>query len=508
MMGVVTKTGRGAPSRRWLAPVGLALTAALLSGCAVGPDYMAPVLDLPTKWMNTGKSTQKPAQLNRWWVRFGDPTLSQLVEEAVAGNLDVAAAKARIREARATLRQSEGSLFPTLDGSASATRIKAGGVSGGQSFSGPTYPQYQAGFDAGWELDLFGGNRRGVEAATRSAEATEDQLYSTLLTLIGDVASNYTEARGYQARIDLARRTAASQRETAELTRARLTAGSASGVDVAKAEAQAATTEAAIPNYETAYAEAVHRLGVLLGRDPSAVASRMKRGGAVPAPRRNLPAGIPAQVLVNRPDVRSAERSLAAATARIGQAEAQRYPSLTLAGSVATTGTKLGDLGKSSTISWSIGPSLSVPIFNGGKLKAAVDIAEAQRDQSFISFKATVLSALEDVENALVSLSQERIRAQSLTQAAQRYSEAARLSRTLYQTGSSSFLDVLDAERSAYSAQDALIVSRVAIATDFIALAKALGGGWDKPVDVDKPLVVDANTGPRLAIGATDAAKP
>lgn len=504
----VTKARPATGRSRRTGFAGLVLTAVLLSGCAVGPDYMAPVLDLPTKWLNAGKSKQKPAQLSRWWVKFGDPLLSQLIEEAVAGNLDVAKAKAAIREARATLRQSEGSLFPTLDGSGSATRIKTGGVSGGQVASGPTYPQYQAGFDASWELDLFGGNRRGVEAATRAAEASEDQLYSTLLTLIGDVASYYTEARGYQARIELARRTASSQRETAELTRARLTAGTASGVDVAKAEAQAATTEAAIPTYEAAYAEAVHRLGVLLGRDPGAVASRMKRGGSVPAPRRNLPAGIPAQVLVNRPDVRAAERSLAQATALIGQAEAQLYPSLTLSGSLATTGTKLGDLGKSTTISWSVGPAISVPIFNAGKLRAAVDVAAAQRDQSFVTFKSTVLSALEDVENALVSLSQERVRSQSLAEAAQRYSEAARLSRTLYQTGASSFLDVLDAERSAYSAQDSLIVSRVAIATNFIALAKALGGGWDKAVDVDKPLVVDVNTGPRLAIGPTDAPKP
>jgi NodT family efflux transporter outer membrane factor (OMF) lipoprotein len=494
-MSDVTRT-----TRRGFA--GLALTALMLSGCAVGPDYMAPVLELPTKWMRASSSSkQKPAQLDRWWVRFGDAQLSRLIEEAVEGNLNVAAAKARIREARASLRQAEGSLFPTLNGSASALRVKPGGVSGGQIVSGPSYPQYRAGFDAGWELDLFGGNRRGIEAATRAAEASEDQLYATLLTLIGDVASNYVEARGYQARIDLARRTAASQRETAELTRARLTAGTASGVDVAKAEAQAASTEAAIPMYETAYAEAVHRLGILLGRDPSAVVSRMKRGGAIPAPRRNLPTGIPAQVLVNRPDVRAAERQLAAATALIGQAEAQLYPNLTLTGSLATTATKLGDLGKSTTIAWSVGPAISIPIFNGGKLRAAVDVAAAQRDQSFVTFKATVLAALEDVENALVSLAQERVRSGNLTEASQRYREAARLSRTLYQTGASSFLDVLDAERSAFTAEDSLIVSRVAIATDYIALAKALGGGWDRPVEVDKPLIVDVDTGPRLAIG-------
>jgi NodT family efflux transporter outer membrane factor (OMF) lipoprotein len=500
--------GRPSAERRIgrTATVSVLLAAAIgLGGCSVGPDYMAPMLDLPTKWLNSGSSKQTPARIDRWWVRFGDPQLSRLIDEAVEGNLDVAKAKAAIREARATLRQSESGLFPTLSNSDAVTRQKAGGVSNGSYFTGQTFTTYRAGFDAGWEIDLFGGTRRGIEAATRSAEASEDQLYATLLTLIGDVASNYIEARGYQARIDLARRTAASQRETAELTRARLAAGTASGVDVAKAEAQAASTEAAIPNYERAYAAAVHRIGVLLGRDPGAVVGRMRTGGAIPSPKRTLPAGIPAQVLASRPDVRAAERRLAAATALIGKAEADLYPSLTLSGALSSTGVKLGDLGKSSTVAWSVGPSVSIPILNGGRLKAAVDVAAAQRDQSFVAFKAVVLSALEDVENALVALAQERVRAESLTQASQRYRDASRLSRTLYQSGSSSFLDVLDAERSLFSAEDALIVSRVSIATDYVALAKALGGGWDKPTNVDKPIIVDVNTGPHLS-AATPAA--
>ncbi|WP_237155308.1 efflux transporter outer membrane subunit [Oryzibacter oryziterrae] len=469
------------------------LATLLLAGCAVGPDYATPQFQLPGHWSNAPKSSQSATapELARWWEKLGDKTLNRLVDEAVAGNLDVAKAKANIRAARATLVKTGGTLEPTLSTSDSAQRLRS---------KGNVDNMFQAGFDASWELDLFGGNRRGVEAATHSAEAAEDDLYSTLLTLIGDVATNYIEARGYQARIALASRTAASQRQTAALTKAKLDAGTASAVDVAKADAIAASTEANIPAYRLAYSQAVHRLGILLGREPEALIAEMNRGGAIPLPRRGLPIGIPADVLANRPDVRAAERRLAQSTALIGQAEAQRYPSISLTGSISSSATRIGDMGKSTAIGWAFGPTLTVPIFNGGQLAAAVDVAAANRDVSFIAFKASVLGALEDVENALVAVTQQRLQMAKLDEAASRYRQAAELSRTLYQTGASSFLDVLDAERSLYSAEDALIVSRTNIATDYVALAKALGAGWDKPVDVTKPEVVDQNTGPHLAL--------
>jgi outer membrane protein, multidrug efflux system len=240
---------------------------------------------------------------------------------------------------------------------------------------------------------------------------------------------------------------------------------------------------------------------VLLGLDPGALASRLSRERPIPAPRLPLPKGIPADALTARPDVRKAERELAQYTAKIGQAEAALYPDVSLSGSVSTSALKVGDLGKSSTIGWSIGPTLSVPIFNGGKLRAAVNVAEAQRDQRYVAWRSSVLSALQDVENAIVSLAQERIRIRNLTESAQRYGEAGRLSRALYETGSSSFLDVLDAERSQFSAEDSLLQSRVSVAKDYVALAKALGGGWNGDVDSTKPEVVDGNTGPHPARG-------
>ncbi|RUT99823.1 efflux transporter outer membrane subunit [Mesorhizobium sp. USDA-HM6] len=474
-------------------------TAALLSGCVVGPDYRTPLLAVPATWSGQKVTNPtKPAQLSKWWLKLRDPELNALIEDAVAGNLDVATARAKIREARASYRQSAGTLFPSADGSASATRNKVAATTSGGTVS-ETYDQYQAGFDASWELDLFGANRRSVEAARYGLDASEENLRSTLLTLIGDVASNYVQARGYQTRIALARRSAASQRQTAELTRTMALAGTATAADVAKAMGQASSTEADVPTLEANCAEAVHRLSVLTGRPPAALTSRLKRPTSIPTPRLPIPTGIPADILLTRPDVRMAERQYAQYTAKLGQAEAARYPNVSLTGDISTTALKLGDLGRNSTIGWSFGPTLSVPLFNAGQLQAAVDIAKAQRDQYFIAYKAAVLTALEDVENATVSLSQERIRNGKLASSAKSYGDAARLERTLYKAGETSLLDVLDAERSLYSAEDTLLQSRVSIATDYIALNKALGGGWDGTIDSAKPEVVDVGADPRLA---------
>ena len=438
--------------------------------------------------------SQAPA-LARWWEKLDDPLLNALMNEAVAGSLDVATAKAKVREARASYRQSGGALWPSVTGSTSATRAKSttgGSAAAAIGMSQGVYNQYQAGFDASWELDLFGANRRTLEAARYGLDAAEEELRGTLLTLVGDVASNYVAARGYQARMALARRTAVSQRETARLTQLRFRAGSTSAVDVANAAGQAAATEANIPQLETSWAESVHRLSVLTGQPPMALAARMDKEVAIPTPKLPVGTGIPADILNRRPDVRKAERQYAQATASIGAAEAARYPNISLTGSISTAATRIGDLGKHSSIGWSFGPSLSVPIFNGGKLAAAVDVARAQRDQYFVAYQSSVLTALEEVENAIVGLSRERVRQGSLAEAAQHYRKAASLARSLFRSGASSFLDLLEAERSLYSAEDSLLQSQVSSVTDYIALNKALGGGWDGEVDASEPVVIPA----------------
>ncbi|WP_394259920.1 efflux transporter outer membrane subunit [Xanthobacter autotrophicus] len=478
------------------------LLALSLAACAVGPEYETPALPLPGHWGAAPRTHAEAApNLKAWWRRMGDPVLDALMDEAVAGNLDVATAKANVRAARASYRQQVGSLFPQVTGNASGTRGDNGGRvgSGGDVTVDSGYGQYQAGLDAGWEIDLFGANRRGVEAAAFGVDASVDDLDAALLTLVGDVATNYADARGYQAQIALARRTAASQRETEALTRRRLDAGAVSALDAANASGQVASTEANIPEIEAALAASVHRLSVLTGQPPATLVRRMAVVRAVPTPRLPVPRGIPADVLASRPDVRAAERRLGQSTALIGQAEANRYPAISLTGNINATGTQIGDLGRASSISWAFGPSLTVPIFTGGQLKAAVEQAEAGRDQSYLAYKSSVLTALEEVENASVSLAQQRIRTGKLSSSSASYREAARLSRSLYENGASSFLDVLTAERSLYSAETQLIQSRVATAKSYIALNKALGGGWDGMVDTSAQEVVDGYTGPHFA---------
>lgn len=473
--------------------IGLACLTSALAGCVVvGPDFNRPRIALPAHWgMKYSAKQSRPAQLYRWWTRLNDPILDSLIATAVRNNLNVATAKAEIRQARANFLETRGALFPSLTGNGEATNNKMTSAGGGSTFN-----QYEAGFDSSWELDLFGENRRNTEAAWYGVNAANEELCSTLLTLIGDVASNYVEARGYQALAALARQTAVSQRATAVLTRKKFEAGTSSAIDTAKASAEADTTEADIPGYETSYMQAVHRIGILLGKEPDAVVRLMSRPRVIPRPRLPIPKGVPANILMARPDVRAAEWQYAQYTAKIGAAEAARYPSISLIGDVATSGTKVNDLFKASSISWTLGPTLTVPIFNGGSLKAAVAAAKAARDQYYLAFRSTVLNALEDVENASVGLTQEQIKLRKLHAAVSSYQEANRLALSLYRNGSYSFLDVLDAQRSLYAAQEALIQSRVDLATYYIALNKALGGGWDGAMDSSRPVLIDVNDGP------------
>jgi outer membrane protein, multidrug efflux system len=471
------------------------LATSMLGGCVVGPDYVRPDLAILRNWSaSSGKKALKPTELAGWWKRLGDPLLNDLVEEAVKGNLDVATAKANLRLARATTRSAEGALLPSLDQSDSITRSRSADGDGEASHS----TQYKAGFDASWEIDLFGANRRSLEAARASEQAEEETLRQTLVTLAGDVASYYVEAREYQSLISLAERSATSQLQVLALTKRQFEAGEATGMDVAKAAATAASTEADIPSYRISYAQAMHRLGILLGQTPDAVETRLKKPAPIPVPKRTMPASIPAEILLNRPDVKAAERDLAAYTAKVGGAEAARYPSISLTGDVTTSASSVSDLARKSTIGWSLGPSVSIPLFQGGQLKAAVDEAKATRDRYFVAYQSAVATAMEDTENAVIGLTQSRLRQEKLRQSVAGYRQAADLSRNLYQSGASGFLDVLDAETSLYSAEESYIQSTANTATYFISLNKALGGGWSGTVDAEQPLVVDANEGPHV----------
>ena len=356
---------------------------------------------------------------------------------------------------------------------------------------------FKAGFDASWDLDLFGGNARNLEAKAYGVEAADEDLRATLLTLVGDVARYYIDARGYQARIALAQRSAASQRQTAELVQKQFDIGTASGADAAKARAQALSTEADIPALDSSYRETVHRLGVLLGIGPTAALDRMKKPRAIPVPAIHVAVGIPADVVRGRPDIRKAERQLAQETAGIGVAEAELYPKVTLDGSIGVSAFQLGNLTKSSAQTWSFGPSLSAPIFDGGRRLAAISQQEAVRDRYFVALKATILQAMEEVENGIVSLRNQKIENERLARSTSSYREAARIARALYERGSTSFIDELDAERSLYSSQDTLLRNEVLLAERYIALFKALGGGWSGRIEVTQPQIVERSSGPR-----------
>lgn len=478
----------------------LTMTLPALAACvAVGPDYKAPLTSLPSYWSTQKSAPVKPAQLAQWWKRFNDPVLDNLIEEAVQGNNDVALAKAKIRQARASYQQAGGALYPSADGSGSAKRNK--NPANGENTS------LNLGLNTSWELDLFGGNLRTVEAARYGLDADQESMHAILLTLVGDVASNYADLRGFQANIVLTERRVASQRKTAELTRARFNAGGISEVDLANAEAETSTTEAQIPDLKTSYAKSLHRLSVLTGQAPTALAQALEKSKPIPVVPPTITKGIPADLLLNRPDLRVAERQYAQSTANIGKAEAALYPSVSLTGNIGTSGAQIGDLAKSSTISWGFGPNLTVPLFKGGQLNAAVDVARANRDQAFINYRAKILTALEEVENASVSLNQNRIKYGKTQRAIQFSRKATDLSRTLYEGGSTSFLELLTAERSLYSSEINLLQLRVGLLKDYINLQKALGGGWNGTISADQSVVQDGYTGPHLiAKGAVTAA--
>lgn len=466
------------------------LTAVLLSGCVVGPDYKGPTFISSISLKSADKARPLPG-VGQWWKRYNDPVLNGIVEQAMAQSLSVGTAKAKVREARASYRATGGSDFPSVIGSSS---VRRSGLIEGNSAS-----QFQAGIDSSWEIDLFGANQRTKEAARAGLDAAEEELRGVTVTLIADVATNYINARGYQERIALSQKTVASQRQTRELVQTQLSLGSANQLDIANADGQVASTETSIPDLQIAYQQAVHRLSVLTGQEPKALANLMAKRKPIPQVAFQVRKGIAADAISARPDIRVAERNLARATANIGIAEAARYPSVSLSGSISSSAASIGDLAKASTISWAIGPSLTVPIFNNGRLKANVDVARAQRDQAFLNYQAAVLVGLEDVENALVSMTQNRIKRSKIQASTTSYQKVLELTRTSYENGANDLLDVLTAERSLFSAQTNAIQNRVALALDYVSLNKALGAGWDGKLDVSKPVVVDGQTWPRIA---------
>ena len=469
----------------FMVPAGAALLS-LLIGCSVGPDYKEPALPVPTVWneaQQKGVGT-RAADLARWWTAFDDSLLNSLVERAVQSNLDLRIAEARIRESRAARAAVASGAWPSLDisGSYARNRTSENALNASSQGSGSGIKLernlFTAGFDANWEIDVFGGVRRSVEAAEATIEATQYSQRDILVTLLGDVARNYIELRGAQRRLAVARDNLKTQQDSLDLTRVRFEAGLASDLDVARAEAQLNTTASQIPTLESVLKAAAYNLDLLLGLSPGALWPELEREIAIPQLPPEVLVGVPSDLLRRRPDVRFAERRLAAVTPQVGAAVADLFPTFFLIGDLGLQSISASDWFTGRSRFWSIGPTISWPVFDGGRIRANIEIRNAQQEQALTEYEKTVLTAFGDVEKSLVNYAQEQVRYQTLTAAVAANRRAVTMAQELYIRGLNDYLNVLDTQRALYVTETEMAQSQAAMASNLVALYKALGGGW------------------------------
>lgn len=492
-------------------------------------------------------ATSRPVDLTTWWHGLKDPTLDSLIMRAVESNLDLRVAEWRVREARAQRGIVFGNLWPQVgvnggykySGSSRNAGPKTGNTSAGpgrqllnsaatgvlngigsaldgQQAAAGLGPQlvtntlsravsskllqpggasvsrqmnlFQAGFDASWEIDLFGGLRRAVEAADDTIAATEDLRRDALVTLLSEVAYNYVQLRTAQRRLDIANENIRAQADTLELTRSRFKAGLTSELDVAQAQAQLATTQSQVPLLEGAVQQAMYQLSVLLAEPPGALVAELTKPGPLPSSPGEVPVGLPSELLRRRPDIRAAERQLAAATAQIGVATADLFPKFFLTGGFGPSTRDIRHFLDQQSLTWSVGPNMQWAIFQGGRIVSNIQLQGALAQEALIVYQQTVLRALQDVENALVAFTNEQVRYESLAEAVAANQRSFELSYELYSRGLTAFLNVLTSENALYASQDALIQSQSTVLTNMIALYKALGGGWDADEDWESRL--------------------
>ncbi|MBL8842913.1 MAG: efflux transporter outer membrane subunit [Planctomycetes bacterium] len=451
-----------------------------LAACAVGPDYEPAEPPTPSAWNSPleARVSADRAELARWWERFDDPVLASLIERAIAANHDVRLAAARIREARAALGIEQGELLPEVGVDGGLARGRSS-ENGWLPSDGESRNLREAGYVASWEIDLFGGRRRAVEAADADLAALVEERRAVLVAVLGDVAGAYVELRGQQQLAAIGRRNAEAARATLELTRARSDAGLATTLDVARAESQLHTTESYVPEAERAARQAIHRLSLLLGSEPGALAAELTATAPIPVPPSRIDAGLPAELMTRRPDVRRAEREAAAAVARVGVATAELYPKFTLLGSWGAQSIDLADLGKPASRVWESALSLQLPLFAGGAIRAGIEAADARAEQSQLALERTWIGALREVEDALTAYAREWERRGMLEAGEKAGRDAVALADELHQKGFAGFLDVLDAERNLYASQRELARSETAVATAAVALYRGLAGGWE-----------------------------
>lgn len=462
----------------------------LLTGCvAVGPDYSRTEAPVPAQFSALEKGgfrgeTPPGAFLDAWWHSFDDPLLDALMERLVSRNLDLRIASARLMQARAQAGVASSAYLPEGGVTGEYRRIRRDEASVPGAAATATRGREQdfwlAGFDASWEIDVFGSVRRQVEAADADLAASGEALRDALVSLRGELARNYFELRGLQLRIEIARQEVRIRRENVEITGARAKAGLASELDYARAQGELAGAEARIPALERSLQAAVFRIGVLLGQEPAGLEAELRAAGALPAAPPDLPVGLPSELLRRRPDIRKAERELAAATARIGVSTAELFPRFSLTGSFGYQASESRTMFRDESNFWAVGPTLRWPILNFRRILSQIDVSKAVREEALARYERSVLIALEEVENALVAISREKLRSASLAEAVRANDLAVQLAMDRYLAGVQGYLAVTDAQAALYAAEDQLAQSRQAQSQALIALYKALGGGWQE----------------------------
>ncbi|MEK7467841.1 MAG: efflux transporter outer membrane subunit [Planctomycetota bacterium] len=453
------------------------LVVALLSGCSVGPDYEKPVIDTPPTFTQGNPET---GDITEWWKQLGDPTLDALVTRALANNLDIKRAEAALREGRNLRGAALADFLPDLDlnGSAKRERISKNSALARQPGVDIRRNHYEAGFDAIWEIDIWGGKRRAFEQVEATYGVTLEEKHEVLVSLVAEVARNYISLRGAQRQLAVAADGLRGQQEIYNLTKTRFDSGMATDLDVARTEAEVETLQARIPSLHVAADRARHALAVLLGEWPTALDKELAEVQPIPLPPPTPPAGLPADLLARRPDLRKAEFRLIAATADIGLKVDAMLPHVNLIGNLGLESIDAQLFFRASSQTWSIGPSLNWRIFSLPELYCQVKAADARAEQALLAYRQAVLNALREVEDALSESSAQDARRAALTRAVAANERAVNQAKDLYKQGLISLLEVLETDKAWLNALNDLAQSDASVATIRVALYKALGGGW------------------------------
>ena len=468
----------------------------LLLGCQVGPDYVRPEYEVPDQWHEQAVQGLEDgsAVLQTWWAVFDDSVLEGLIQRSRTENLDLQIAYARVMESRALLGVASGEYWPNVDGVGfySRDRVSENGLVAPPSGDVDQTNLHSIGVDASWEIDVFGRISRSVESAQASMQASIENYRDVLVSLYAEVAQSYIGLRSFQARIQYAEANAALQRETLELTQNRREAGLVPQLDVEQAKLVLASTESVIPQLRQFEAEAIHRLSVLLGLPPSALYEELSTVSDIPGVPEQIAAGLPAELLRQRPDIRRSERVLAAQTADVGVATAGLYPVFSLSGTFALEAQNLNDVDEWGSRTWGFGPAMRWNLFDGDRIRNSIKVQEAQVEEALAGYEQTILLALEDVENAMVSFQREKERLEDLYDSVIAAQKSVELVRELYENGLTDFQNVLDMQRALTAQQDLMASSEGAVAVNLVRIYTALGGGWSvESVDKEDQLNKD-----------------